>query len=97
LICLFSFKIKQILPLPPVTAGAFTILRYKYSEFRVSGAFNLCVFFFATKIYNEILLMQEKFTAAIADNGRPNWSAARMLGLSILQEIHNLPDQDALH
>ncbi|MBN2531216.1 MAG: transposase [Deltaproteobacteria bacterium] len=32
-----------------------------------------------------------------ANNGRPNWSVARMLGLSILQEMHNLPDQDALH
>ena len=30
------------------------------------------------------------------DNGRPNWSVARILGILILQEMSNLPDQAAL-
>jgi transposase len=31
-----------------------------------------------------------------ADNGRPNWSVARILGILILQEMQDLPDQAAL-
>ena len=53
---------------------------------------------FSSKIFPILLEMEsEPGSLYCADNGRPNRSASRMLGLSILQEMHNLPDQDALN
>jgi hypothetical protein len=53
---------------------------------------------FAQKVFPVLLELEPEFCGLYcADNGRPNWSIARMLGLSILQEMHNLPDQSALH
>ena len=44
-----------------------------------------------------LLEAEEQFSVLYcADNGRPNWSVARMMGLCILQEMHNMDDQTAL-
>ena len=45
-----------------------------------------------------ILLAEEIKLASIysKETGRPNWSVARMLGLSLLQEFYNFDDQKAL-
>ena len=53
---------------------------------------------FAQKVFPVLLEIEPEFSSLYcSDNGRPNWSIARMLGLSILQEMHNLPDQNAVH
>jgi len=52
---------------------------------------------FAAKIFPLLLEAEVGFKDLYcSDNGRPNWSIARMLGLCILQEMHNFPGQDAL-
>lgn len=52
---------------------------------------------FARKVYPVLLKAEERFSALYcSDNGRPNWSAARMLGICLLQEMLNLSDQEAL-
>jgi hypothetical protein len=52
---------------------------------------------FASKVLPILLESEEAFSVIYcADNGRPNWSVARMLGLCILQEMHNMDDQTAL-
>ena len=45
-----------------------------------------------------ILLDEEAMFASIysKETGRPNWSVARMMGLSLLQEFYNFDDQKAL-
>lgn len=52
---------------------------------------------FASKVLPVLLESEDEFSALYcANNGRPNWSIARMLGLCILQEMHNMDDQSAL-
>ncbi len=52
---------------------------------------------FASKVLPVLLEAEEEFAILYcADNGRPNWSIARMVGLCILQEMHNMDDQTAL-
>lgn len=52
---------------------------------------------FAHKVLPILLESEDEFSVLYcADNGRPNWSVARMLGLCILQEMHNMDDQTAL-
>jgi hypothetical protein len=52
---------------------------------------------FATKVLPILLEMESEFSSLYCeDNGRPNWSVARMLGLSLLQEFYSLDDQKAL-
>lgn len=52
---------------------------------------------FASKVLPVLLEAEEQFSFLYClDNGRPNWSVARMLGLCILQEMHNMEDQTAL-
>ncbi|MBI4738063.1 transposase [Candidatus Woesearchaeota archaeon] len=45
------------------------------------------------------ILMQAEsdFAKLYSDNGRPNWSVGRLLGICLLQEMQNLSDQDALN
>jgi transposase len=45
------------------------------------------------------ILMQSEsdFAKLYSDNGRPNWSVGRMLGICLLQEMQNLSDQEALN
>jgi len=45
-----------------------------------------------------VLLESEEELSALycSDNGRPNWSIARMLGICILQELRDMDDQSAL-
>jgi hypothetical protein len=52
---------------------------------------------FAAKVLPVLLEEEVAFCSLYcADNGRPNWSVARMLGLSLLQEFYDLDDQKAL-
>ena len=52
---------------------------------------------FASRVLPVLLEAEEQFSVLYCtDNGRPNWSVARMLGLCILQEMHNMDDQTAL-
>ncbi len=52
---------------------------------------------FASKVLPILLESEDEFSALYcADNGRPNWSIARMLGLCILQQLQDLDDQTAL-
>jgi len=52
---------------------------------------------FAAKVLPVLLEEEVLFSSLYCeDNGRPNWSIARMLGLSLLQEFYNLDDQKAL-
>ncbi len=52
---------------------------------------------FASKVLPILLESEDEFSVIYCDdNGRPNWSVARMLGLCILQEMHNMDDQTAL-
>ena len=53
---------------------------------------------FARKVLPVLLAAEDEFSVLYcSDNGRPNWSIARMLGISILQEMQNLDDQAALN
>jgi hypothetical protein len=52
---------------------------------------------FAEKVWPVILDSESEFATVYSDeNGRPNWSVARMLGICVLQEMLNLDDQKAL-
>jgi hypothetical protein len=52
---------------------------------------------FANKVLPILLDEEAKFALIYSKGtGRPNWSIARMLGLSLLQEFYNLDDQKAL-
>ena len=52
---------------------------------------------FAAKVLPVLFEEEAQFSVLYCeDNGRPNWSVARMLGLSLLQEFYNLDDQKAL-
>ena len=52
---------------------------------------------FQSKVLPILLGAEEDFAPLYSDGtGRPNWSAARMLGICILQEMLGLDDQDAL-
>ena len=52
---------------------------------------------FQAKVLPILLEAEVGFSVLYSDEtGRPNWSVARMLGLSLLQEFYNLDDQKAL-
>lgn len=52
---------------------------------------------FREKVYPLLLRIEDEFAQLYCeDNGRPNWSVARMLAIIILQEMLNLHDQEAL-
>jgi hypothetical protein len=52
---------------------------------------------FAREVLPQLLAAEDKFRDLYEDdNGRPNWSVARILGILILQEMHDLHDQAAL-
>jgi hypothetical protein len=52
---------------------------------------------FSRKVYPVLLGAEERFSELYcSDNGRPNWSTARMLGICLLQEMLKLSDQEAL-
>lgn len=52
---------------------------------------------FHRDVYPVLLRCEDAFADLYdADNGRPNWPVAAMLGICILQEWHDLPDQEAL-
>ena len=52
---------------------------------------------FAKKVLPVLLDAEEEFSVLYCeDNGRPNWSIARMLGISILKEMQDMSDQQAL-
>jgi len=52
---------------------------------------------FSSHVLPVLLDAEEEFAVLYcADNGRPNWSIVRMIGLCILQEMHNMDDQTAL-
>ena len=48
-------------------------------------------------MFVELLHVEGDFSSLYArDNGRPNWSVARLLGIVLLAELFNVADQDAL-
>jgi hypothetical protein len=52
---------------------------------------------FVKKVLPVLLAAEDEFSVLYCeDNGRPNWSVARMLGISILKEMQNMSDQQAL-
>ena len=52
---------------------------------------------FQSKVLPMLLDAESEFAALYSDEtGRPNWSAARMLGICVLQEMLALDDQSAL-
>ncbi len=52
---------------------------------------------FAKKVLPVLLAAEDEFSVLYCeDNGRPNWSVARMLGISILKEMQDMSDQQAL-
>ena len=52
---------------------------------------------FASKVLPLLLAAEDDFAHLYAsDNGRPNWSVARMLGICLLQEAQDFDDQTAL-
>lgn len=52
---------------------------------------------FSAKVLPILLEMESEFSSLYCkNNGRPNWSVARMLGLSLLQEFYTFDDQKAL-
>jgi Transposase domain (DUF772) len=52
---------------------------------------------FAAKVLPVLLEEEARFSSLYCENnGRPNWSIARMLGVSLLQELYNFDDQKAL-
>ena len=44
----------------------------------------------------ELLASEDAFSVLYAGGGRPNWSVARLLGVSLLQQVQNMNDQQAL-
>lgn len=51
---------------------------------------------FRVHVMGELLRVEERFAGLYAQEGRPNWSVARMLGISLLQQLQDLDDQAAL-
>lgn len=52
---------------------------------------------FHADVFPVLLRSEDQFKDLYSDEtGRPNWSIARLLGLSLLQEWHGLTDQEAL-
>jgi hypothetical protein len=52
---------------------------------------------FSEQVMPLLLASEERFAALYSTGvGRPNWSVARMLGLLLLQELHDMDDQTAL-
>ena len=51
---------------------------------------------FRREVMPELLASERRFSVLYADGGRPNWSAARLLGVCLLQQVQNLSDQQAL-
>ncbi len=52
---------------------------------------------FSAQVLPILLEEEEEFASLYSkETGRPNWSVARMLGLSLLQEFYDLDDQKAL-
>ena len=51
---------------------------------------------FREKVLPLLLEAEESFAVLYGEEGRPNYSVARMLGISLLQEMEKLPDQQAL-
>ncbi len=52
---------------------------------------------FHRRVYPILLAAEDDFADLYcADNGTPNWSVARKLGVLLLQELKGLSDQDAL-
>ena len=43
-----------------------------------------------------LLATESEFALLYASGGRPNWSVARLVGLSLLQQLQNLSDQQAV-
>lgn len=51
---------------------------------------------FREKVLPLLLEAEERFAVLYGEEGRPNFSVARLLGISLLQEMEKLPDQKAL-
>jgi len=51
---------------------------------------------FRQKVMPELLAAEESFAILYGDGGRPNWSVARLLGVSLLQQLQDMSDQQAL-
>jgi hypothetical protein len=51
---------------------------------------------FRQKVMPELLAGEDAFAVLYADGGRPNWSVARLLGVSLLQQLQDMSDQQAL-
>lgn len=51
---------------------------------------------FREKVLPLLLEAEERFAVLYGEEGRPNFSVARLLGISLLQEMEKLPDQRAL-
>jgi len=51
---------------------------------------------FRRQVMPELLAAEERFATLYSEEGRPNWSVARLLGLCLLQHQSGLSDQEAL-
>lgn len=51
---------------------------------------------FRTEVLPILLRYEDQCAILYGKTGRPNFSVARLLGLCLLQELHNLSDQQAL-
>lgn len=51
---------------------------------------------FRREVMPELLASEDAFSVLYAGGGRPNWSVARLLGVSLLQQVQNMNDQQAL-
>jgi hypothetical protein len=51
---------------------------------------------FRREVMPELLAVEERFAGLYTEQGRPNWSVARLLGLCLLQHLYDLSDQQAL-
>jgi hypothetical protein len=51
---------------------------------------------FRREAMRELLAVEDRFACLYAEEGRPNWSVARYLGISLLQQLQDLDDQAAL-
>lgn len=51
---------------------------------------------FRQEVMPELLASEARFSGLYGENGRPNWSVARLLAVSFLQQLEDLDDQRAL-
>ena len=51
---------------------------------------------FRREVMPELLAVEERFSGLYTDQGRPNWSVARLLAVCLLQHVDDLSDQQAL-